>query len=108
MTKLIGRNIPNFPIDSAENEWTRDGYRKYRLGDIVKQDFVVFYPISQTYYYYEITNCGGAFGCDLHVHSIIKKDQLTGRRIDVKWQDAGKSLQEFEDKLLPIILQKFK
>ena len=74
----------------------------------VNQDFVVFYPISQTYYHYEITNCGGAFGCDVQVNSIIKKGSLTGRKTDIQWRDAGPSLQEFEDKLLPIILQKFK
>ena len=108
LTKLIGRSIPNFPVDSAKNEWTNDGYRKYQLGTVVKQDFVVFYPISQTYYYYEITNCGGPFGCDVHVNFIIKKDPLTGRRVDIQWQDAGPSLQEFEVKLLPIILQEFK
>ena len=78
------------------------------MGAVVKQDFVVFYPTTNTYYYYEITNCGGPFGCDVHVSSIIKKDPNTGRRIDILWQDAGTSLQEFEDRLLPKITQGFK
>ena len=108
LTMLIARSIPNYPIDSAKNEWTKEGYRKHQLGAVEKQDFVVFYPNNNTYYYYEITNCGGAFGCDVHVHSIIKKDPNTGRRIDISWQDAGPSLQEFEDRLLPTIIQKFK
>ncbi|WP_426059496.1 hypothetical protein [Hymenobacter sp. B1770] len=107
LTKLIARSIPGFPIDSAQNECTKHGYRKYQLGAVVKQDFVVFYPVSQTYYHYEITNCGGPSGCDVHVNFIIKKDPHTGKRVDVQWQDAGPSLQEFEDQLLPIILQKF-
>ena len=105
LTKLIGRSIPDFPIDSAKNEWTKDGYRKYQLGTIIKQDFVVFYPNSQTFYHYEITNCGGAFGCDVHVNFIIRRDPYTGKRVDIRWQDAEPSLQEFEDKLLPSILQ---
>ena len=108
LRRLIWRSIPGFPIDSAKNEWTPDGYRKYQLGATVEQDFVVFYPISQTYYYYEIVNCGGAFGCEVHVRGILKSDPSTGRRIDVRWQDAGPYLQEFEDKLLPIILKEFR
>ena len=108
LTRLICRSIPGFPMDSAKNEWTPDGYRKYQLGATVKQDFVVFYPRSQTYYHYEIVNCGGAFGCDVHVHFITKSDPLTGKRIDIPWYDAGPYLQEFEDELLPSILQEFK
>ena len=50
LTRLICRSIPGFPMDSVKNEWTPDGYRKYQLGATVKQDFVVFYPRSQTYY----------------------------------------------------------
>ena len=108
LTKLIARSIPNFRIDIAKNEWTKDGYRKYQLGAVAGQDFVVFYPNTNTYYYYEITNCGGPFGCDVHVSSIIRKNLNTGRRINIPWQDAGASLQEFEDKLLPRITQRLK
>jgi hypothetical protein len=108
LTKIIGHSIPDSPINSLKNEWTRDGYRKYQLGTVVKQDFVVFSPASQTYYYYEITNCGGVTGCDVHVHSIIKQDPVTRKRQHIPWQDAEVSLREFEDQLLPILLGKTK
>ena len=95
-------------MDSTANEWTPDGYRKYQLGATVKQAFVVYYPISQTYYHYEIVNCGGTFGCGVHVYFIIKSDPATGERMDISWRDAGPYLQEFEDKLLPSILEELK
>jgi hypothetical protein len=64
----------------------------------------VYHPPTQTYYLYEITNCGGPSGCDIHVHSIEHAD-ATGSYNSISWDKAGPYLDEFEHSLLPTLRQ---
>ena len=106
LTSLVNHSTRNSSFGKFRNEWTKDGFRKHSLGTIIKQDFVVYQAENQFYYYYEITNCGGLSGCQVHVHSIVRKSPSTGGIQRVRWEEAGPMLREFEDKVLPAILKK--